>query len=195
MRNQTLSTLALCAVGLAACGDRSPAPEPTATAAGEQVSILRPDVEQPEQEPEPLEPLQMRIGFPDGADELGEAARADLATLLASPQFEAGGTIELRGHTDSVGNDEANLEASEARARIVQDWLVENGADSARFEIIPLGEQRPIAPNAHLDGSPDEEGRALNRRVDITVLLPRKEEPSQVPAEIRMDEAASKASE
>lgn len=190
MRTLATITLATLAVGLAACGDSEPEPMPTATTPGEPVSILRPDVEQPEKPEEKLEPLQMRIGFPDGEGELGEAARADLATLLASPQYRAGGKIVLRGHTDSEGNDQANLDASEARAEVVRDWLVDNGAKAERFTIIPLGEQRPIAPNAHLDGSPDEQGRALNRRVDITIELPKKAERSQVPAGVLEDEAA-----
>lgn len=181
MRSLSILAAAILAMGLVACGDREPPPQPTATPTGEPVSILRPDVEQPEQDAEPLEPLQMRIGFPDGENELGEAAQADLATLLASPQYRAGGPIVLRGHTDSVGNDEANLRASEERAGVVRDWLIENGVEEERIEIIPLGEQRPIAPNAHLDGTPDEEGRALNRRVDITVELPEADGAEAIP--------------
>ena len=184
MRQIPTLTAAVMTLALVACGDRAPEPEPTPTASAEQVSILRPDVEHPEKEVEPLEPLKLRIGFPDGENELGEAARADLATLLDSPQYASGGKIVLRGHTDSVGNDEANLRASEERAQVVLEWLVENGAEEERFEIIPLGEQRPIAPNAHLDGSPDEQGRALNRRVDVAVELPVEgADPSTVPPE------------
>jgi OOP family OmpA-OmpF porin len=51
--------------------------------------------------------------------------------------------------------------------------------------VIGLGEDRPVAPNAHLDGSDDPEGRARNRRVEIEV--------TPVPAEA--DTADANASE
>ena len=57
-------------------------------------------------------------------------------------------------------------------AEAVRDYLVKNGVSRARIDVIALGERRPIAPNAHADGSDDPEGRARNRRVEIEVLLP-----------------------
>jgi OOP family OmpA-OmpF porin len=51
----------------------------------------------------------------------------------------------------------------------VATWLVKHGVDKERITIIALGEQRPIASNAHLGGTPDEEGRAKNRRVTVTI--------------------------
>ena len=64
------------------------------------------------------------------------------------------------------------MRASMARAEAVRDWLVENGADAERITTIAFGEQNPIEPNALPDGSPNEEGRAANRRVELTIDVP-----------------------
>jgi OOP family OmpA-OmpF porin len=80
-----------------------------------------------------------------------------------------GWPIVLRGHTDSEGSDQGNLFASRKRAEAVAGWLVESGIDEDRIEVIALGEQRPIAPNVHLDGTPDKEGRRRNLRVEVWI--------------------------
>src|SRR3546814_16131383 len=78
-----------------------------------------------------------------------------------------GGAITVRGHSDSRGSDSDNLRVSEARTKAVADYLVTKGIAADRMTELGVGETRPIAPNAHLDGSDDEQGRAKNRRVDV----------------------------
>lgn len=183
-----LTTLA----GLTACqADRadeesSDAPQDEASpTAVETVSILRPDVEAEQEVPlVVLEALDATIGFPDGGAGLDDDAVEALEDLLRSPQIELSGAIELRGHSDAGGNDEVNLRASQARAEAVRDWLVDKGVAEDRFEVIAFGEQNPVEPNARPDGSPNEAGRAANRRVDIHVLVPeeRAETPGDPPA-------------
>lgn len=139
-------------------------------------SIMRPDIESaPVIEPE-LEPLDTVISFAQGGSQLGEEARGKLAAIAESPQMEAGGSIILRGHTDSVGHDRDNLVVSRHRAEAVRDFLLGKGVDEGRIAIIAMGEMRPIAPNAKLDGTPDEKGRAQNRRVEIHIALPEESE-------------------
>lgn len=183
-----ITTLALIAA-LGACklnrtddGDVPPDPDPSATpsdAPTEQVSILRPEVEAEQaQLGTPvlvLEPLEVAIGFPEGGSALDEAAIAALREVLASDQLEAGGQIVLGGHSDTGGSDAANLRASTARAEAVRDWLVDEGVAEERFEIVAFGEQNPVEPNALPDGSPNEEGRAANRRVEILIDVPEAE--------------------
>ncbi|MFU7527263.1 OmpA family protein [Qipengyuania sp. ASV99] len=144
----------------------SPAP---AESAGEVVSILRPDIQQPDLPPPPIEPLRVTIGFPEGGAELDAAAQAALEALLTSEQIGLGGPISLAGHTDSDGSDAVNERASRNRAETVRDWLVANGIAEARIKIVAFGEQNPAEPNALPDGSPDEAGRSANRRVEIEV--------------------------
>ncbi len=181
MTNRIAIALALPAILLvAACADddRSSSGE---EAVGEKRSIFRPEFQvEPIEGLEPQGSLETRVYFPEGA-ELTEEARAELATVLASPQMGGGGGIILRGHSDSGGSDEANMRASQARAEAVSEWLVENGIDPERITVIAFGEQNPDAPNALPDGSPNEEGRAANRRVEIEVRSKAKAAPPEEP--------------
>ena len=55
---------------------------------------------------------------------------------------------EIAGHTDSRGNEVANLRLSESRAKAVLRYLVERGIDEARLDARGYGASRPIAPSA-----------------------------------------------
>lgn len=134
------------------------------------ISIIREDIEAPVVEVE-LETLNATIGFPEGGEDLSAEAVSALEAALASPQMAGGGPITLRAHSDAGGSDAANLRASQARGEAVRDWLVEQGVSETRITLIAFGEQNPIEPNALPDGSPNEAGRAANRRVDLTIDL------------------------
>ena len=82
----------------------------------------------------------------------------DLANTLSTDPDQA---IEIRGHTDSSGNAEANRSLSQRRANSVRASLVQMGVASSRLQAVGYGEDFPIADNA------TAEGRALNRRVEI----------------------------
>ena len=68
-------------------------------------------------------------------------------------------TVQIDGHTDSVGTEEYNLKLSDRRAKSVFDYLSSRGVDPARMASKGFGESQPIAPND------TAEGRQLNRRV------------------------------
>lgn len=72
--------------------------------------------------------------------------------------------IAVAGHTDSVGSDAYNQKLSEQRAQSVAAYLQRKNIEPARFEVIGFGERNPVADNA------TAEGRALNRRVELTLL-------------------------
>ncbi|HSD17217.1 MAG TPA: OmpA family protein [Thermomonas sp.] len=72
--------------------------------------------------------------------------------------------VEVSGHTDSVGSDAANQTLSERRANAVSGYLVGQGLQRERFEVVGMGERYPIASND------TDQGRALNRRVEIRLL-------------------------
>lgn len=174
LKSITSAFIAVSFLGLSACGRDQPTPEETpepAASPTKPVSIFRPEAEVVPVEA-PLAQLDAAISFGQGGKELDDAAKAQLAAIITSPQMKAGGTVTLRGHTDSSGYDEANLRVSRQRAQVVETYLIENGVDPDRIKVIALGEMRPVAPNAKLDGTPDEEGRAANRRVDVTIAVP-----------------------
>lgn len=182
MRYPALTFLLTATLALTACDNR-PSGDQTGTGGDadgqdaltpdpqDPVSIIRPDIEQPDTERTPLEPLRDSIAFPEGGDALDQVALSRLREILRSEQVAKGGQITLRGHSDAGGSDAANLRASRSRAESVRDWLVENGIDASRIRVIAFGEQNPIEPNALPDGSPNEAGRSANRRVDIEVSL------------------------
>lgn len=82
-----------------------------------------------------------------------------LARLIISEKL----SIEIHGHTDSVGSDASNQALSENRARAVRDYLIGKGCDSDLVSARGFGKSRPKASND------TEEGRALNRRVEIKI--------------------------
>ncbi|MXO82000.1 OmpA family protein [Altererythrobacter aestiaquae] len=170
------------ALAMAACtserAEPEPEPSPTATLGeapdpeqSEGVSIIREDSDVA-QEVIKLQPLNARISFDEGGSDLSDTAIAELEAVLETRQFEAGGPIVLSGHTDSKGTDAANMRAARNRAEAVRDWLVERNVPQSRITVIAIGEQNPARPNAKPDGSPDEEGRAFNRRVDVAIAVP-----------------------
>ena len=67
------------------------------------------------------------------------------------------------GYTDSTGGDKINLPLSQARAESVASYLEQQGVPGNRLVAYGAGSQSPIASNA------TAEGRALNRRVEITL--------------------------
>lgn len=72
--------------------------------------------------------------------------------------------LEIAGHTDSVGEDQFNLDLSKRRAKAVFSFFVEKGIDASRLSFQGFGEGVPIADNKTI------EGRQLNRRVEMKIL-------------------------
>mgnify|MGYP000255138302 CR=1 FL=1 len=65
------------------------------------------------------------------------------------------------GHTDNVGETQANLDLSQSRAETVKQVLLSFGVDGSRVEALGKGESQPRTTNDTV------EGRALNRRVEV----------------------------
>jgi outer membrane protein OmpA-like peptidoglycan-associated protein len=89
-----------------------------------------------------------------------------------------GAVIEVAGHTDATGSTEYNQALSQQRADAVRDALIEQGVDPARLRAVGYGEGRPIADNE------TDEGRARNRRVELTLSENPESEASDAAPEI-----------
>lgn len=72
--------------------------------------------------------------------------------------------VDVLGHTDSTGSDSYNLNLSQRRAQSVYSYLVSQGNDQRRFQVLGLGESQPIGDNS------TDFGRAANRRVEIKIV-------------------------
>ena len=121
-----------------------------------------------------------RTSYTTSADVLfdpGEAAlrpdavpslRSIVTAIQAAPP---GAALLVEGHTDSLGETAYNDALALARAEGVAEWLVtEGGIAPERITTGGFGESTPVAPNTLDDGSDNPQGRALNRRVVISVL-------------------------
>ncbi|MBW6526735.1 OmpA family protein [Sphingomonas sp. RHCKR7] len=135
-------------------------------------SILRPEVAAPAPQEEAPRAEDAVAGFDESGKTLTDEAKVALDSLVASPAARAGGAFTLRGHSDSRGDDRANLRASRRRAETVRDYLAAEGIDPGRITVIALGETTPLVPNAHPDGSDDPAARQRNRRVEVHVAPP-----------------------
>ena len=83
---------------------------------------------------------------------------------LADVLIETGLRVEIKGHTDSVGTDESNMQLSKDRAISVQTYLVQQGVDPKKITYSYYGESRPM------DTNNTPEGRLRNRRVEFELL-------------------------
>lgn len=79
-------------------------------------------------------------------------------------------TIEISGHTDSIGRKSYNQKLSQQRADNVVAYLVSKSIDAARLKAVGYGDTVPVAPNTNADGSDNPEGRKQNRRTEFKVL-------------------------
>lgn len=71
--------------------------------------------------------------------------------------------LVIIGHTDNVGTNEYNQALSQRRSSAVSAYLQNQGVVPQRMETLGKGETEPRAANT------SEDGRSLNRRVEILV--------------------------
>ena len=83
------------------------------------------------------------------------------AVLNAHPEITK---VQIEGHTDDKGNDAYNKKLSQQRADAVLAYLVRKGVARDRLEAMGYGEEKPKDTNA------TKEGRAVNRRVEFTIV-------------------------
>jgi outer membrane protein OmpA-like peptidoglycan-associated protein len=108
--------------------------------------------------------LGVDAAFNSGKYELLPGAYRNLIALALTLKDHPNYKAEINGYTDSMGKAESNLILSQKRAQAVADYLVSQGIDRSRLEIIAHGESDPISSNS------TREGRAQNRRVDIRLI-------------------------
>ena len=105
--------------------------------------------------------------FEFGSADLSPAAAAALEGV-ADQLPSGGGTLTVAGHTDSIGDDASNQVLSEQRANTVAAYLQGVVGSDVSIVAVGYGETQPVAPNETPDGADDPDGRARNRRVDLT---------------------------
>jgi len=94
---------------------------------------------------------------------LKPGAREKLAKISGIVLAHAGLSLQIEGHTDSVGGDEFNQQLSDHRADSVRDFLAEQGVPASSITARGFGKTQPVASND------TAEGRQRNRRVELVV--------------------------
>jgi len=104
------------------------------------------------------------LRFVADSEELLESETWRLDTIAEALAALPGRRFLVEGHSASVGKASGELELSKRRAARVAEELVARGIDPRLVMYRGLGSSIPLFPNDR------EEGRAANRRVEITVL-------------------------
>ncbi len=121
--------------------------------------------------------LANNILFDSGSTRIkddGEAALADLAGVLQEIDKR---DFLVAGHTDDVGKAEANWALSTKRAVEVVQFLQDNGVEPSNLAAAGYGEYDPVASNEN------DEGKALNRRIEI-IMMPNLDELPNIPTDV-----------
>jgi len=103
------------------------------------------------------------VNFQQNSSILTPQSTPVLDTLRDIIQQCDGMTVEVAGHTDSLGSADYNAELSRKRAASVVYYLVANGIPERRLVANGYGETQPIASNATADG------RSRNRRIAFAI--------------------------
>lgn len=74
-------------------------------------------------------------------------------------------SINLKGHTDSIGRDDENMKLSIKRAETIKAYFKNEGIIESRINTIACGETRPKVSNK------TEENRQMNRRVEANSFV------------------------
>jgi OOP family OmpA-OmpF porin len=104
-----------------------------------------------------------QIQFETGSSIIKPESYTELDEILKSSVVAENLKVGVFGHTDNVGNADANQKLSEDRANAVKSYLISKGLLTSRIEAKGFGQSKPIADNK------SAEGKAQNRRVQIVL--------------------------
>lgn len=120
------------------------------------------------------------IQFDFNSSELRGASKDNLSELAETLKKYEDTKILIEGHTDNVGDENYNDKLSDKRADSVADYLATLDVKRNRLIIEGYGESQPVADNT------TEQGRQLNRRVEVAIYandkLKRAAEKGEIPS-------------
>ena len=170
---RALATLAIVTVALGACS-RKPEPQ---TPAPPQERAADPPPSTPTRTNDPgprtTDPsaetrrltasLQEMVFFDYDQAVIRGDARQTLVAKVAILRVNPNVALRVEGHADERGSVEYNLALSLRRANAIRDYLVNFGIDGSRFEVVPVGEERPLTSGT------SEDAFARNRRGEFHI--------------------------
>jgi type IX secretion system PorP/SprF family membrane protein len=105
------------------------------------------------------------LEFETSKDIIEESSKPSLNTLADKLKQKGEWNLLLSGHTDNVGDDDANMILSKNRAEAVKNYFISQGIAENRIKVNYFGETKPIADNSTSDG------RQKNRRVEFVIVF------------------------
>jgi OOP family OmpA-OmpF porin len=102
--------------------------------------------------------------FKQGTFEMLPESNDELDMVVDFLKYNPTVEIELEGHTEDAGGEEANLKLSQERVDVVKKYITASGISAKRVKGIGYGGANPVATNRN------EEGRRQNRRVEFKVV-------------------------
>ena len=110
-----------------------------------------------------LNSIATALKFEIGQVNIAAKSLQGLDSLLQIMTQYPTSSLIITGHTDNTGTKKINDRLSLLRAKKVQTYLVKKGLAENKITLIGMADSQPIATNAK------KEGRAQNRRVDLTI--------------------------
>jgi len=108
---------------------------------------------------------EWKINFNTGSAEISNSSSKEVEKIYNLLIQAENTKLTVVGHTDNVGNADANLALSKSRAEAVVNYLKQKGIPASRFQLVDgKGQSDPVADNNSASG------KASNRRVVITLL-------------------------
>ncbi|MCW3102681.1 MAG: outer membrane protein/peptidoglycan-associated protein [Bacteroidetes bacterium] len=104
------------------------------------------------------------VFFDTGKSTLKPESSKELNELVEYMLMKKSLKIEIAGHTDNVGNKDANQKLSEDRANAVRTYLVKKGVEAGRVIAKGYGDTQPVAENT------TDAGKQKNRRTEVRSL-------------------------
>jgi outer membrane protein OmpA-like peptidoglycan-associated protein len=105
------------------------------------------------------------LEFSFGKDVILPVSFPSLEELAQVLNKKATWKLQISGHTDNVGDEQANLILSKKRAESLKNYLIAKGIDGNRLITEYFGETKPIADNT------TDLGRQKNRRVEMKIVF------------------------
>ena len=109
------------------------------------------------------DPLILHFNTNKASDNLNTVEKQKVTDILEYLKNVKDAAVLIVGHSDNVGNRDANLVLAQKRAEFSKNYLIKNGIDAERITTESKGPDEPIGENT------TAEGKANNRRTVITI--------------------------